>query len=169
MQPTAPFSDMTNVHAQLVEVVINRRLRYQAAGTAHLIQESIIKELFGTRLFMIREEKMFKKEWDKIRKDELVLDFLLGTTIDLRSRLAMTPWTFEKLIEVFADAFGQFTTEGDDNAIDKDLVERLGEKKKLVALYTANPWFITMILLDQVSSVLLSAWPSAPAKAANKG
>ncbi len=109
-----------------------------------------------TRLYLIGTAEQLSKEWEQIREDEALVHFMLGATSELRTRLSTTTIPFVKVAEILSEALGQYVlVDAEDKTeksivMDGDLYNRLPETAASKILLLANPWFVTLLLIEQI-------------------
>ena len=152
MQPQpAPFSSFLLI-TTLFRDILSRRVP-QALISAEAAQvQTYLKDLFSkTRLYMLRDVQSVADEWAKIRPTPALVDLMLTCTNDLSIVLAHAPITFDNLLQDFARANSRYHLDkplGAPVAMDADLHERLPKQTELLALYTANPWLLSLFLIE---------------------
>lgn len=109
-----------------------------------------------TRLYLIGTTEQLTREWEQIRMDEALVHFMMGATNELRSRLSTTAIPFTRLAEILAEALGQYTLVDAEDAVEKavamdgDLYNRLPDTPASKILLLANPWFVSLLLIEQI-------------------
>lgn len=154
MEPT-PLSQAAGYAGAIVERALHNKalLNRLASSETNRAEELLTFLLFilnDFRLYNVVEVGQLRTLWgEEIRKSEDLTDFVLESTIELKSRVDPQHWR-EQIIPELAHAFtlsqeGR-NVDGGLIAMDEAVYDRLPTEKEIHELLLANEWFAFLCL-----------------------
>lgn len=103
------------------------------------------------RLYMVSTSTHVEDVWSIVRKDEALVDFVMGLTSELTLMVEGMPdipnGDWHRLTGAIANAYSRRGTR-ENTAMDVDTFDRLPDTKDLQGLIGTNPWLATIFLLE---------------------
>ena len=111
----------------------------------------------GVRLYNAFIDNRLDRIWTDIRANQQLTDLLINGTIELKLALPWEPMPieFDDVINGLARAYGCFIPSTDTSlyvVTDADFLERMPSWETVEVALTANPWLVTVLLLEPVLS-----------------
>jgi hypothetical protein len=101
------------------------------------------------RLWLINTKEALSDLWAEIRKNGDFCDFLMDVTMSLRSKFTSLEW--KDLALQYSEAYtccGVIYND-EQNVIDEDMFNRLPDTSDFNSFLYCNPWFLTLLLINQ--------------------
>jgi hypothetical protein len=117
------------------------------------VVEFLIYLKLDMRLYVVSTFTHIEDIWSVIRNDEVILDFVLGLTAELRALYESVEEhpnnDWKRLVDALADAYGR-VGHADKSAMDADTFDRLPEGSDLKEGLNHNAWLVTLFLLEGI-------------------
>ncbi len=157
MQPQSlPFVNMDQVFETVGDVVRNHLYHPLTGAPGEDVLAYLLHINREVRFELIRNRDGLTEQWDAIRDNTNVVDFILGVTADLRLRLDSSTISFGQVIIYLTNAYTQF--QGRQSVIDTDLLERMPSPGTFSSLLTDNPWYVTLLLIKHSQCMRVAAY-----------
>lgn len=147
---------------ELCQVIRDRRLKeLQLADTTSeeavrlmAVVEFLLYLKLDMRLYVVSTFTHIEDIWSVIRNDEVILDFVLGLTAELRAAFEgvmdehpINDW--QRVIQSIAHAYGR-VGQVEKSAMDPDTFDRLPISSDLKEGLGHNAWLVTLFLLEGI-------------------